>query len=127
MLFKLVIICWSVFYLQGCILFSPELDTLKEVNQSQKEINSYLTRQSKRFLVLVRDVKKERLIRGMPKANFIRRYGEPILSKKQPDSLEQEIMLYRHPTKYFGSEKVYVYFDKDGRLVYWEYLAGFKE
>ncbi|MBP7089040.1 MAG: hypothetical protein KBB01_07085 [Candidatus Omnitrophica bacterium] len=127
MLCRLVIICWSVFFLQGCILFTPELDTLKEIGRSQKEINSYLTKQKKRFLILVRDVKKERLIKGMLKAKFLRRYGEPVLSKKNSDSLEQEIMLYRHPTKYFDSEKVYVHFDKEGRLIHWEYLSSFEE
>ena len=118
----LIIIFFSVLYLQGCILFSPELKTLKEVGESQKKIDLYLVRQNELFEKLVDDLKKEQLAAGTLKSEFIDVYGEPVLAERSPDSSSGEIMLYRHPTEYFNSDKVYVHFDQEGRLIHWEYI-----
>ncbi len=63
----------------------------------------------------------KRLKQGIAKGKFIRTYGEPVLSKKTVEPLGEERLLYRHPTEYFQSDKVYVYFDEGGRLTRWEY------
>ena len=80
----------------------------------------YLDRQTKLFSVLLNDLKHEKLRVGMTKIKFIKTYGEPIFSRKFEDGTNEELLFYRHPTKYFDSQKVYLFFDNSGKLIRWE-------
>ena len=111
----------GLFCLSGCCFLPPGLKTLKSVGRSQDEIKVYLARQSKLFNKLLGDLNNNKLRQGVTKDQFIRIYGEPILSKRAVEFLGEEILLYRHPTKYFQSDRVYVYFDKEEKLIRWEY------
>ena len=54
------------------------------------------------------------------KASFEKSFGEPILKKDLSDG--QERWLYRYAIFRLAKDKVYVYFDHDGKLVKWERL-----
>jgi len=95
--------------------------TLKRVGDSQAEIERYLTRQQELFKQLVHDLKQEKLRKGISKRRFIKSYGDPVLTRRDESHPQQEILLYRHPTEYFTSDRVYAYFDETGKLVRWEY------
>jgi len=110
-----------VFILGGCVVLSDELQALKDLGKSQAQIDSYLKRKNRRFLKLLKHYKKGVLRIGISKSRIISVYGEPVLTKSLDDSLVKEVFLYRHPTDYFKSDKIYLYFDKLDKLVRWEY------
>ena len=67
------------------------------------------------------DINNGRLRKGASKKYIIDAYFEPVLAKKSADdSGAKEILLYRNPTEYFQSDRIYLSFDNRGRLVSWE-------
>ncbi len=117
----LLISCLFLFTIQGCFFLPESLKTLKSVGDSQERIEAYLSRQLKLFNQLLVDLKNEAIELGISKARFIRVYGEPILSKEVNEPSGGVVLLYRHPTEYFESDRVYLYFDQEENLVGWEY------
>ena len=119
----IILICLIVFSSSGCVLLtkSEQLLTLKRYGDSQDEIQRYVDRQNKLFNKLLDDLDTGKLQPGISKTIFIRRYGDPVISRESDDPSIEEVLLYRHPTNYFSSDKVYAYFDKSGKLVRWEY------
>ena len=117
----LISTCW------GCALVRflqchDKLMTLKRVGASQDEIGKYVERQEKLFLLLLDDIRNDRIKSGLSKTDVIDTYGDPILFREVVDRPSiKEALLYRHPTEYFSSDRVYLYFDDSGKLVYWEY------
>ena len=105
----------------GCALFSQEAATLKAVGKSQDQIARYVQKQEKLFAKLLDDFENERLVAGTSRSVIIKRYGEPILSKKSAQPPYGEIFLYRHPTGYFDSDKLYLRFDELDKLIGWKY------
>lgn len=107
-------------FVTGCAKLQG-LMTLKRLGDSQKQIEDYLTRQKELFDVLVADIKEGTLREGMTKRQFIKTYGEPVLTRHDESLPQQEILLYRHPTEYFTSDRVYASFNETGTLIRWEY------
>ncbi len=110
-----------LFAMSGCFFLPESLKTLKSVGDSQEEIEAYLEQQAEFFDKLLFDLKSDALEPGISKGKFIRIYGEPVLSKKVTGPLKGARLLYRHPTEYFKSDRVYFYFDEKEKLVRWEY------
>ena len=122
MKFKFLMLSWlALVCLSGCFFLPQGLKTLKRVGDSQKEIEIYLARQVSLFNKLLTDLNNKDLSSGISKDKFIRAYGEPVLSKKVSMPLGGERLLYRHPTKYFQSDRIYLYFDEKERLTRWKY------
>ena len=113
--------CLALICLSGCFFLPQSLKTLKSVGDSQKEIEIYLARQVDLFNKMLTDLNNGNLSPGISKDKFIRIYGEPILSKRVFGPPGEERLLYRHPTKYFQSDRIYIYFDEKERLTRWEY------
>lgn len=106
-----------IFLLNGCSLNFQGLMTAKGLADNQEEMGSYINTQKQLFEKLKTDVENGRLKKGMPKNEALAMYGEPILSRPSQDQARAvEYLLYRHPVKYFSSDLIYLYFDKDGRL-----------
>jgi len=110
-----------LFTIHGCFFLPESLKTLKRVGDSQEEIEAYLARQAELFDKLLFDLKNDALEPGISKGKFLRTYGEPILSKEVAEPLKGARLLYRHPTEYFNSDRIYFYFDEKEKLVRWEY------
>lgn len=111
--------------LSGCgyLKYANELLALKSVGDSQLRIEKYLGKQEKLFCVLIEDIKSEKLRKGIFKREVLKLYGEPVLSETiTGESVVKEVFLYRHPTDYFTSDRVYLYFDSSATLLYWEYI-----
>ncbi len=111
--------------LAGC-LFRQNLEgllTLKRVGNSQTEIEAYLGQQEACFEKLLEDVENQRLKPGVLQEDFINSYGDPVLSRPASSQSSETVLLYRHPTRYFNSDKVYVYFNEDSELTRWEYKS----
>ena len=117
----MLISCLILLAMPGCFFLPESLKTLKSVGDSQDEISAYLTKQLELFNQLLVDLKGEAVEPGISKKRFIRIYGEPILSKEVSEPSEGTVLLYRHPTEYFKSDRVYLYFDREENLVRWEY------
>ncbi|MFA5271700.1 MAG: hypothetical protein WC412_05100 [Candidatus Omnitrophota bacterium] len=98
-----------------------ELFTLKNVSDNQRDIDIYLKKQEKGFSRLLDDIKNNRLLRGKSKRLIIEDYSEPVLVKKvEAEDNIIEVLLYRKPTEYFSSDRVYLYINNKGKLAYWE-------
>lgn len=110
-----------LFTMPGCFFLPESLRTLRTVGNSQDEIGTYLAKQVKFFNQLLVDLKGEAVEPGISKRKFIRIYGEPILAKDVSEPSGGIMLLYRHPTEYFKSDRVYLYFDQKEKLVRWEY------
>lgn len=111
--------------LSGCVYlkYADKLFVLKGMGDNRRQIKKYLDEQDKLFGVLKEDIKSDRLRKGMLKREVLKLYGEPVLSEEvTADSLVKEAFLYRHPTDYFSSDRVYLYFDNSETLLYWEYI-----
>lgn len=115
--FLIVSLCGCAWLRNG-----PELLTLQKVSKSGEEITRHLTEQEKLFYALRDDLIHDRLEPGLSKENIITAYGEPVLSKgPQPNQPSTEILLYRHPTKFFSSDRIYLHFDESNILTHWEH------
>ena len=108
----------------GCakVTHLNELLTLKRVADSQKQIEIYLAKQERGFNKLNEDIKNSALAKGQLKRSIIAKYSEPVLTKEpEPESAGiKEILLYRHPTNYFKSDRIYLYFDNGNKLISWK-------
>jgi hypothetical protein len=122
----LIIFIYCLVVFMGCA-FKENIDgllALKSIGEAQRNIEQTLARQDRFFNKLLKDIKDGKIKTGMSERAIIDRYGEPVLSRKSPDNASVTIFLYRHPTQYFSSNKVYLYFDKSRRLNRWEYKAS---
>ncbi len=120
---SIIAICFSIFILAGCMQGAM---TLKRLQNSQQELDEEVKTQEKFFFALSDDVKNNRLQKGISKKEILAKYGEGIFAKPINDVTEKkEVLAYRHPTEFFSSDLIYLYFDKEERLVYWEIKPAF--
>lgn len=125
-----LIIYFSIFILSGCSpLFNISgLVNLKRYGNNQDEIKDYIEKQEGLFFKLKEDINNNRLKTGTSKKQILSKYGEFILSNSVKDETDiNEIILYRHPTQYFSSDKVYLYFDKEKKLRFWKLISAQKQ
>ncbi|KPK97118.1 MAG: hypothetical protein AMJ95_10750 [Omnitrophica WOR_2 bacterium SM23_72] len=117
-----VLTAWTL-GLAGCALLThrQQIMALKNLGDEQKKFEKYVNRQEKFFDKLKRDIQKQRLVKGIPKTKILSLYGEPIYCKVSKDlDIPQETCLYRHPTRFFSSDLIYLEFDQDQNLSSWE-------
>ena len=119
----LILICLIVWLAGGCALLSNPggVLALKRYSDNQDQIQRYVDKQEKLFNKLLSNLKDEQLNTGMSKKQFIRTYGEPVLSWQADGPDKGEVLLYRYPTKYFNTDRVYAYFGESNKLTRWEY------
>jgi hypothetical protein len=100
-----------------------QLLALKRLGDDQARQEQFLKRQEKKFQLLLSDYEKGRLKQGTAQKKILSRYGEPVSFKEQLEDQSgvTEEFVYRHPEQFFGSEKIYLYFNKDSKLINWQY------
>jgi hypothetical protein len=118
-----------VFLLQGCVYLShsSELLFLKSFADNEKEKENYIRSQETGFVQLKQDISDGRLNPGILKKEVIARYFEPINCLPIEVPPDTSACLYRNPTKYFFSDKIYLYFDEHDTLTRWELIPKDKE
>ena len=124
--FKLLIISSFVF-LYGCSSLS-QLLTLKSYGDNQALQEKYAEMQDTNFEKLVKVAQSNLLLDYPDKKSFLRNFGDPIYTKnltKKGQLLEE--WLYRYAARFFNSEKVYLYFDRDGKLVDFKHILPKEE
>lgn len=105
-----------LFFLAGGCCLIPEyqpLMNLKNLEEEHSRTAEGLKKDEARYYKLVRDLKEGGLKKGAAKKAIFSEYGQPVLSR-------QNTLIYRHPTEFFSSDMVYLYFDSDEKLSSWE-------
>lgn len=119
MLKELIILLPVMLVSAGCVPRGAV--TLQNLAQSRREMKQEVQKDEASFSVLLDDLKNNRLQKGMSEAEILARYGRPIFARPVNGGAEKsEVMLYRHPTEFFSSELVYLYFDQDKKLASWQ-------
>jgi hypothetical protein len=111
----------------GCAKVShlDQLLTLKDLADEQTKLNQYTEERDRSFDRMLKEVKAGTLAQYANKRKVLRTFGEPIFAREIVEGDQTlETWLYRYATKYFGAEKVYLYFDPEGNLVRSEYQEG---
>jgi len=113
--------------LGGCalVVHKDKLMLLKRLGENQQEIQEYGDAQEEMFYRLKDDIQNNRVREGLLKEEVSTLYGEPIFcrSLERPDRF-QERCLYRHPTRYSSTDKIYLTFDSARKLESWELIEA---
>ncbi len=112
-----LLVCASGF---GCSTIDKLL-VLKHYGDNQDQTKRYIKKTEEFFDKLVRDVKDGRVKPGATKEEFMATYGSPVLTEEESSLKGGLVAVYRYPTYYFDTDKVYVYFDDNFKLVSYEY------
>ncbi len=109
----------------GCAKLAhlDELLTLKALSDNQEQQQKYVEAHNKKFEALLEAVKNNSLGNYPNKKDFLKKFGEPILAKHVVrDGKEYEECFYRYATKLSGSERIYLYFDSEEKLVDYQHI-----
>lgn len=111
----------------GCSLFS-NLDgalRLKSYSDNKDQQEAFVKAQDKNFDRLLAQVKGSGLGKYPDKKSILRTFGKPVFALSvRKDDVDYQVWLYRHSTKFFGTEKIYLYFDVKGKLKTYDYTPG---
>lgn len=95
------------------------ISLMRQLAKNQKEIDDYVKSQREGFLRLRQDILGEKLSAGISKQEITTQYGEPICCFPTAENKQKQECLYRLPLEFFSTNKIYLYFDKDNRLISW--------
>jgi len=122
---KICIIFLTAIILSGCakVAHLDQLLTLKGLADEQDQMGKYIDAQDEKFELMLDEMKAGTLDQYLNKRKIVRTFGDPIYVKTvERDEQQLEVWLYRYAGKFFGSEKIYLYFDSDENLVDSEYF-----
>lgn len=114
----------------GCakVQHMDQLLTLKAVSDEQAAMSKEVEAVNKKFDELVSIVKSGEISQYKTQRSVRKKFGDPILIDQQDkDGSALQVWLYRYATKFFGSDKVYLYFDTEGNLKNWDYVQAKEE
>ena len=94
-------------FISGC---SQPLRTLMDLGSEKNAQGNFVKKQNLKMDMLLQDIKKGRLKKGMSSPFIIARYGEPVLKIKTT-------FVYRNAVEFFHTPKVYLDFDEKGLLM----------
>jgi hypothetical protein len=98
------------------------IDRLKELSATRDEQQECIEKQEEKFKQLLKDFSEGEIEKGTSEDKIVETYGEPITTKRiKEGSLFKEELMYRHPAQFFGSEKIFLYFDNNKELIDTEY------
>ncbi|RJP28059.1 MAG: hypothetical protein C4533_06205 [Candidatus Omnitrophota bacterium] len=122
MLRKLIFLIGLCFILSGCCsILNNRVCLLKRFSANRSGIESLLNRQEDGFYRLRDDIKNNKLKTGLSKNKIISEYYSPVFSYlRDKDKNITKVLVYRHPTEYFSSELIYLFFDRRNRLTAWQ-------
>jgi hypothetical protein len=121
---KRIISCLLVILLglSGCTILSntQELSTLGAYSREKDGQHRLVKSIDDHYDVLTRVIAQGHITDYKDKSAFEHSFGEPILKKDLSDGSQQ--WLYRYAIFRFAKDKVYVYFDRGGKMINWEKL-----
>ena len=104
----------------GCakLQHMDQLLTLKGVADEQKRQQSAIEKQDKKFEQLREAVQTDAIKKFSNQKQILSKFGQPIYSRSvQNNGQDLELWIYRYSVEYFNSDKVFLSFDQDGKLV----------
>ncbi|MBF0532857.1 MAG: hypothetical protein HQL23_07170 [Candidatus Omnitrophica bacterium] len=104
----------------GCakLQYLPELLTLKDLSESKARTTLYIDSQNQKFANMLAAAKRGELKQYHTKKEFQTAFGDPVMTRSiQRGGKILTECLYRRQTDYFARDKIYLYFDKEDRLV----------
>lgn len=116
-----------MFFATGCAKLAhlDQLLTLKGLSDEQTQMGKEIDRQDTRFESLVNAVTEGSISQYKDQKSVTGQFGPPIFTEKvAEDGRPLEVWVYRYAAKFFDSPKVYLYWDRSGQLVRWEYQGG---
>ncbi|HNV24013.1 MAG TPA: hypothetical protein PKH98_03905 [Candidatus Omnitrophota bacterium] len=120
---KILFLVIGVFLLSGCAKMQhlDQLLILKNFSDEQTRLQQYIEQQDKKFEKLLKAIEDRTLVKNMRDQAIVRMYGDPLGKREvEKDGKKMERWNYRYQMKYFESEKVYLYFNEEKRLIGWE-------
>ena len=124
-MFRILILIVGLIFLNGCakIAHLQELLTMKALSDNQDAQSKDVKKQDEKFKKLLEVVNNNQMSQYPNKKSFLKAFGEPIFFKEiEKDGQKLEQWLYRYSTKLFDSERMYIYFDREGKLVSWRHV-----
>lgn len=103
---------FGTFFIAGC---SQPIRTLKALGVEKDAQAAQVERQNIKFELLLNDIMRDRLKTGVSRAKIEKRFGKPVLEEPLSDE-GKTVLLYRKPTEFFDTEKIYLTFDKNNNL-----------
>ncbi len=108
----------------GCakLQYLDELLTLRGLATEQEQMARQIARQDTQFEDLVAAVQKGTISTYRTQKGVARKFGPPIYVRHfTEDDHRLDVWVYRHAVQFFGSPRVYLYWDESGHLIRWKY------
>jgi len=108
--------------LSGCTILSnlDEISVLGDYSREKDDQHRLVKIINNHYDALTKVIDQRAISDYKDKASFVHSFGEPILKKDLSGGGQR--WLYRYAIYRFAKDKVYVYFDRDGKQVKWEKL-----
>jgi len=108
--------------LSGCVIIEnlDEISVLGDYSRNKDNQHHLVKSINDHYDALTKAIAKRYISDYKDKASFARSFGEPILKKDLSDGGQR--WLYRYAIYRFAKDKVYVYFDHNGKIIKWERL-----
>jgi len=121
----LSVFIFSLMAISGCksIAHLDELILLKTLSKEQAQMSVEVSESDRKFEELLRAVESGDILDYKNQFEVKERFGSPIFIEKLEDGGKVfNRWLYRYSTQFFGSKKVYLYFDESGEFVKWDFV-----
>jgi len=112
--------------LAGCAKLThlPQLLTLKAYSDNKDLQHEDVLEHDTNFKKLLEAVADDSLSQYPDKKSILKEFDEPILKQRLVrNNTVVDRWLYRYATQYFDSEKVYIYFNKQGKLLDFKHVV----
>ena len=96
------------------------LNTLGQYSREKDGQHKQVKSIKDHYDVLVKVIEQGHINDYKDKASFLHSFGAPILKKDLNDGIQR--WLYRYAIYRLAKDKVYVYFDRNGKMIKWERL-----
>lgn len=116
-----------VFLATGCstVGHMDELLRLQNYSKDKDRQEASVKGQNKNFEKLLKVVRSGGLNQYRNKKSILKEFGKPVIIQfVEMDDIVSEVWLYRYTTKFFGSDKVYIYFDKAGQFQKYDFVPA---
>jgi len=106
--------------LGGCAKLAhlEQLLCIKSYSENRDIQLAYVDLQNENFDRLLAAVNAGEIQPGIKKQDLVEKFGEPVIHRPvMGRGGAREEWLYRYATVYFNTEKIYMYFGEDGRMI----------
>ena len=116
----LLVLCLG---LSGCVALEnlDEISALGDYSRNKDDQHRLVKSINARYDALIKAIDQKTISEYKDESSFVNSFGDPILKRDSKDGGQQ--WLYRYAIYRFAKSKVYVYFDRAGKLIKWEKIS----